>query len=223
MTVPKVARDVRFMPEYSCAGLIKSLEIKGIRDPDVLAAIGSVPRHRFIDSALFNSSCDDIPLPIGYQQTISQPFIVALMSEKLIAGSLERRTVLEIGTGCGYQTAILACLYGSVYSIERIKPLFNRARDTLTELRIANVELRHSDGYDGWKGRAVFDSILLTAAPEFLPQGLLMQLAPGGCLVAPVGKSTYQRLRVICDRNGVWHEEEGEMVRFVPLVRGISE
>jgi protein-L-isoaspartate(D-aspartate) O-methyltransferase len=166
---------------------------------------------------------EDIPLPIGYQQTISQPFIVALMSEKLIAGSAGRKTVLEVGTGCGYQTAILAYLYEWVYSIERVHPLFNRAENTLDSLRVNNVELRYGDGYDGWKGKSNFDSILLTAAPKCVPLPILAQLAPGGCLVAPVGKSKDQRLRIVSNRRGHLYDEKAEAVRFVPLLRGVSE
>jgi protein-L-isoaspartate(D-aspartate) O-methyltransferase len=190
---------------------------------EVLAAVERVPRHQFVDEALASRAYEDIPLPIGYQQTISQPFIVALMSEKLLSGSDGRKTVLEVGTGCGYQTAILAHLFDWVCSIERIQPLFERSKNTLTALQVNNVELRYGDGYDGWKGRSKFDSILLTAAPEGIPITILAQLAPGGCLVAPVGKVTDQRLRIVSNRGGRLYEEEAEAVRFVPLVRGISE
>ena len=145
------------------------------------------------------------------------------MSEKLISGSPSRKAVLEIGTGCGYQTAILAHLYEWVCSIERIQPLFERAKSTLATLRIDNVELRYGDGYGGWKGRSNFDSIVFAAAPERIPQTILAQLAPGGCLVAPVGKVSDQRLRIVSNRDGCFYEEEAEAVRFVPLVRGISE
>jgi protein-L-isoaspartate(D-aspartate) O-methyltransferase len=198
------------------------LKNKGIRNSDVLAAVKSVPRHRFVDEALASRAYEDIPLPIGHQQTISQPFIVALMTEKLIAGRADRKAVLEIGTGCGYQTAILAHLYEWVCSIERIQSLSERADSTLKALQINNVELRYGDGYDGWAGRSQFDSIILTAAPEYLPQRIIAQLASGGCLVAPVGKITNQRLRVVTNSRGLLSDEEGEAVRFVPLVRGIN-
>ena len=145
------------------------------------------------------------------------------MSEKLIAGSAGRNTVLEVGTGCGYQTAILAHLYEWVCSIERIQPLFERSENTLATLQVDNVELRYGDGYEGWKGRSNFDSILLTAAPERIPPTILAQLAPGGCLVAPVGKVTDQRLRIVSNKGGRLYEEESEAVRFVPLVRGVRE
>ena len=218
-----VARGVGFASRRTRSRLVRGLKERGIRNLDVLAAVESVPRHRFVDEALASRAYEDIPLPIGYQQTISQPFIVALMSEKLIAGSAGRKTVLEVGTGCGYQTAILAHLYEWVCSIERIQPLFERAESTLASLRVDNVELRYGDGYDGWKGRAAFDSILLTAAPECIPLAILAQLAAGGCLVAPVGKATDQRLRIVSNRRGRLYDEEAEAVRFVPLVRGISE
>ena len=196
---------------------------RGIHNLEVLAAVETVPRHRFVDEALASRAYEDIPLPIGYQQTISQPYIVALMSEKLIAGSVGRKWVLEIGTGCGYQTAVLAQLYEWVCTIERIQPLFERAERTLATLRVSNVELRYGDGYEGWKGRSNFDSILLAAAPEIIPPTILAQLAPGGCLVAPVGKATEQRLRIVSNRRGRLYDEEADPVRFVPLVRGISE
>ena len=218
-----VARGVGFASKRTRSRLVRGLKERGIHNLDVLAAVESVSRHRFVDEALASRAYEDIPLPIGYRQTISQPFIVALMSDKLIAGSAGRKTVLEVGTGCGYQTAILAHLYEWVYSIERIQPLFERAESTLATLRVDNVELRYGDGYDGWKGRGTFDSILLTAAPEHIPLTILTQLASGGCLVAPVGKATDQRLKIVSNRRGRLYDEEAEAVRFVPLVRGISE
>ena len=223
MKLPTLDRGVGFASERTRFRLVRGLKERGIRNLDVLAAIESIPRHRFVDEALASRAYEDIPLPIGYQQTISQPFIVALMSQKLIAGSADRNTVLEVGTGCGYQTAILAHLYEWVCSIERVQPLFERAENTLATLEIDNVELRYGDGYDGWKSRSKFDSILLTAAPECIPKTILAKLAPGGCLVAPVGKVTDQRLRIVNNRGGRLYEEEAEAVRFVPLVRGISE
>ena len=177
MKPPAVARGVGFASRRIRSQLVRSLRERGIRNLDVLAAVESVPRHQFVDEALASRAYEDIPLPIGYQQTISQPFIVALMSEKLITGSAGRKTVLEVGTGCGYQTAILAHLYERVCSIERIQPLFERSKNTLATLRVDNVELRYGDGYDGWKGRLNFDSILLTAAPECIPKTILAKLA----------------------------------------------
>jgi protein-L-isoaspartate(D-aspartate) O-methyltransferase len=223
MKPPTVVRGLGFVSRRTRARLVHGLKERGIHNLDVLAAVGRVPRHRFVDEALASRAYEDIPLPIGYQQTISQPFMVALMSEKLTASSVGRKTVLEVGTGCGYQTSILACLYEWVCSIERIQPLFERAKNTLATLQVDNVELRYGDGYDGWKGRSNFDSILLTAAPECIPLPILAQLAPGGCLVAPVGKVSDQRLRIVSNRGGRLFEEEAETVRFVPLVRGVSE
>ena len=218
-----VSRGVGFTSNRTRSRLVRALKERGIRNLDVLAAIENLPRHRFVDEALASRAYEDIPLPIGYQQTISQPFIVALMSEKLIAGSAGRKTVLEVGTGCGYQTAILAHLYEWVCTIERIKPLFHRAQNTLETLQVDNVELRYGDGYLGWKGRANFDSILLTAAPEFIPQAILSQLAPDGCLVGPVGNIADQKLRIVRNSRGHFDEEDAEAVRFVPFVRGISK
>ncbi len=223
MKLDTVARSLGFVSRRTRARLVHGLKKRGIRNLDVLAAVGSVPRHRFVDEALASRAYEDIPLPIGYQQTISQPFIVALMSEKLINGSSGRQTVLEVGTGCGYQTAILAHLYECVCSIERIHALFDRSKNTLAKLQIGNVELRYGDGYEGWKDTSSFDSILLTAAPERIPPTILAQLAPGGCLVAPVGKVTDQRLRIVSKKGGNLYEEEAEPVRFVPLVRGIRK
>jgi protein-L-isoaspartate(D-aspartate) O-methyltransferase len=223
MKPPTVASGLEFVSMRTRARLIHGLKERGIRNLEVLAAVGSVPRHRFVDEALASHAYKDIPLPIGYQQTISQPFIVALMSEKLLFGSGGRKTVLEVGTGCGYQTAILAQLYERVCSVERIQPLFERSKNTLATLQVHNVEQRYGDGYDGWKGKSNFDSILLTAAPQFIPLTILAQLASGGCLVAPVGEITDQRLRIVTNRGGRLYEEKAEAVRFVPLLRGLSE
>ena len=218
-----VTRRVGLSSAHNRSQLVQRLKKEGISDLSVLGAVKRIPRHRFIDETLTSRAYEDIPLPIGYKQTISQPFIVALMTQKLLAGSKRRKMVLEIGTGCGYQTAVLAHLYEWVCSIERIQPLFERAESTLATLRINNVELRYGDGYEGWNGQSNFDSILLTAAPESIPPTILMQLAPGGCLVAPVGKAADQRLRIVSNRSGCIYDEEAEAVRFVPLVRGVSE
>jgi protein-L-isoaspartate(D-aspartate) O-methyltransferase len=224
MKPPTIPRSVGFASRRTRSRFIRGLKEKGIRDPDVLSALECVPRHRFVDEALASRAYDDIPLPIGYQQTISQPFIVALMSEKLITGTTDRSMVLEIGTGCGYQTAILAHLYDRVCSIERIQPLFERATNTLATLQIDNVELQHGDGYEGWKSwdRLKFNSILLTAAPNHIPLAILRQLAIGGRLIAPVGESINQRLKIVNNRRGRFYEEDAEEVRFVPLVPGVK-
>jgi protein-L-isoaspartate(D-aspartate) O-methyltransferase len=158
-------------------------------------------------------------LPIGYQQTLSQPYIVARMTELLIADSAPSR-VLEIGSGSGYQSAVLAGLVGEVYGLERIKPLLMAARRRLRQLKLRNVHLRHGDGFEGWASQAPFDGILCAAAPEQLPKELLAQLAPGGRLVIPVGKER-QYLVVVEHGEDGFTERRVEPVRFVPMVRGL--
>jgi protein-L-isoaspartate(D-aspartate) O-methyltransferase len=173
--------------------LIQRLKEQGIADLRVLDRIRNVPRHLFMDEALASRAYEDTALPIGFGQTISQPFVVARMTEALLAHGPALK-VLEIGTGCGYQTAVLAPLVGEVYTIERIASLLGRARRTLRELRIRNVHYRHDDGNVGWSARAPFDGILLTAAPHAVPPSLFEQLAVGGRLIAPVGPEGRQEL-----------------------------
>lgn len=171
----------------------EQLARRGIRDARVLRATGKVPRHRFVDEALSGRAYGDYPLPIGERQTISQPYMVALMTEALELVGHER--VLEIGTGCGYQTAILAELCSKVYSVERIKALADRAIRTLDSLGYYNVLLRVGDGSLGWREEAPFDAILVTAAAPTIPDPLVEQLAPKGRLVIPVGDAYSQELR----------------------------
>jgi protein-L-isoaspartate(D-aspartate) O-methyltransferase len=166
--------------------LVQRLQEQGIADQRVLDRIRSVPRHLFMDEALASRAYEDTALPIGFGQTISQPFVVAKMTEALLAAG-ETLRVLEIGTGCGYQTAVLSPLVAEIYTLERIAPLLGRARRTLRELRIRNVNFRHDDGNIGWPARAPFDGILLTAAPHTVPPALFEQLKTGGRLIAPVG------------------------------------
>src|SRR5476649_1807575 len=173
--------------------LVQRLQDQGIKDQRVLGCIRNVPRHLFMDEALASRAYEDTALPIGFGQTISQPFVVARMTEALLAAG-EAPLVLEIGTGCGYQTAVLSPLVKEIYSIERIAPLLGRARRTLRELRIRNANFRHDDGSIGWAARAPFDGILLTAAPHAVPQALFDQLRVGGRLVAPVGSEGRQEL-----------------------------
>jgi protein-L-isoaspartate(D-aspartate) O-methyltransferase len=202
--------------------LVQRLSKRGISHPDVLAAMGSVPRHIFVDEALAHRAYEDSSLPIGSSQTISQPFTVALMTQTLCTRHRER--VLEVGTGSGYQTAVLAAqpLIERIYSIERLQGLVDRADERLRALKVRNVRLRHGDGYAGWREEGPFDGIIVTAAPRQVPPALLEQLAPGGRLVVPVGAGGAQVLEVY-DRT-----EEGitrtsiEQVRFVPLVKGVS-
>ncbi len=200
------------------ARLIQRLRESGIRDQKVLDAMAEVPRHIFLDEALSHRAYEDTALPIGYSQTLSQPYIVARMTEVLMRHQPE--TVLELGTGSGYQTAILARLVTTVYSVERIKPLQARARERLHALGLRNAQLRHADGGIGWPERAPFDGIMITAAPRELPEELLMQLSEGGVMVAPVGEDTQMLVQAV--RSGDDFDiTEIEPVRFVPLLSGV--
>jgi len=198
--------------------LIQRLREEGIRDERVLEAMRSVPRHLFIDEALSSRAYEDTALPIGHGQTISQPYIVALMTETLLAGGRPGK-VLEVGTGSGYQTAVLSSLVDEVYSVERIEPLMKQARRRLHELGCRNVHIRLSDGSWGWKEHAPYDAIIVTAAPPEVPKSLLEQLAPGGRLVIPVGGSTTQELRLIHHTDKGFTNEHLVMVNFVPLIK----
>ena len=200
--------------------LIQRLMDQGITRFEVLEAIRSVPRHLFVDEALAHRSYEDTALPIGYGQTLSQPYVVAKMSELALAQGRPKK-VLELGSGSGYQTAILASLVDEICAIERIKPLLERARKQLRALRVRNVRLRHGDGLDGWASEAPFDLILGAAAPERLPTQLLEQLAPGGRLILPVGGEQQQLMMVTVTPEG-YVEEVIEEVNFVPMVRGVS-
>jgi len=212
-------RGIGFTSQRTRDRLVARLRDAGVQHERVLSVMAETPRHLFIDEALAHRAYEDTALPIGHQQTISQPYIVARMTEELHAGrTLDR--VLEIGTGCGYQTAVLSAVAGQVYSIERIAPLLDRARTRLRELRLRNVFLRHGDGFLGWPEKGPFDGILVAAAPRGVPEALVEQLAPGGRLVIPVGDGEEQEL-VLMERG-----EEGverrvlERVRFVPLLGG---
>lgn len=189
----------------------------------VLRALAAVPRHRFVPPAQLAWAYADSPLPIGCGQTISQPFIVALMTELLALDA--RSVVLEVGTGSGYQTAMLASLARRVYSVERIPALAEAAERRLRELGIANVEIRIADGYRGWEEKAPFDAIIVTAAAAEVPPALVRQLKPGGRLAIPVGpQHRSQDLRVICkDESGASHSRSVLPVVFVPLVRDYED
>jgi protein-L-isoaspartate(D-aspartate) O-methyltransferase len=201
--------------------LVQRLREQGIVDAHVLDQIRNVPRHLFVDEALATRAYEDTALPIGQGQTISQPYIVARMTEALLQGPALRK-VLEVGTGCGYQTAVLAPLVKIVYSIERIAALFERARTRLRELDLHNVHLRYGDGFQGWPAHAPFDGVLLTAAPLAIPEALLEQLAPGGRLIAPVGPEGNQELLRITRRSDGLHSETLGLVSFVPLLKGLG-
>ncbi len=198
--------------------LIARLAEQGITDRAVLDVIRTTPRHLFLDEAMAHRAYEDVALPIGFQQTLSQPYIVARMTELLLAAG-PRERVLEIGTGSGYQTAILAPLVGEVYSVERIKPLQLKARQRLRKLKLRNVHMNHADGGLGWPERGPFDGILAAAAPEQIPDELLQQLAPGGRLVLPVGGKR-QCLQVVDHTEEGFRTEVIEEVNFVPLRPG---
>ena len=199
--------------------LLGRLMDQGITSMEVLDVMRSTPRHIFLDEALSHRAYEDVALPIGHNQTISQPYVVARMTEAIVkSGSLGR--VLEVGTGCGYQTAIISQLAGRVFTVERIKPLLDRAKKNLKTLGLRNIEFKHDDGSLGWEQRGPFDAIITTAAPQRVPEELLLQLNEGGRLVIPVGGDDSQELKLI-QRNGSEFEERVlDMVRFVPLLFG---
>lgn len=200
--------------------LVKRLQAGGISNADVLERIRNVPRHLFVDEALASRAYEDTALPIGHSQTISQPYVVARMTEALISAGPVKK-VLEVGTGCGYQTAVLAPLVGQIYGIERIAPLLHRARQTLFELGIKNVRLKHGDGWKGWPEEAPFDGILVAAAPETIPQDLIDQLAVGGRLIIPVGgRGGQELLQLTKGVGGTIDRESLGLVSFVPLLEG---
>jgi protein-L-isoaspartate(D-aspartate) O-methyltransferase len=192
---------------------------RGIQDPRVLAAMSRVPRHELVPEGVRGQAYEDRPLPIGNDQTISQPFVVAYMTEQLQLRGGER--VLEVGTGSGYQAAVLAEIAGEVYTIEIVEPLGVRARDDLQRLGYQNVHVRVGDGYRGWPELAPFDAIIVTAAPERVPRPLIDQLAMGGRLVLPVGGFDQELLRIERRADGI-HQEKLIDVRFVPM-RGEAE
>jgi protein-L-isoaspartate(D-aspartate) O-methyltransferase len=201
--------------------LVQRLQDQGIKDQRVLDRIRNVPRHLFMDEALATRAYEDTALPIGFGQTISQPYVVARMTEALLAAGPTPK-VLEIGTGCGYQTAVLAPLVEEIYTIERISSLLGKARRTLRELRVRNVHCRHEDGNAGWPARAPYNGILLTAAPQAVPPALFEQLVLGGRLIAPVGPEGRQELmRYTRGENGLRKECLGA-VSFVPLLSGLQ-
>jgi protein-L-isoaspartate(D-aspartate) O-methyltransferase len=199
--------------------LVQRLRDQGIANPAVLERIRNVPRHIFVDEALGSRAYEDTALPIGYGQTISQPYIVARMTEALLEGGPLAR-VLEIGTGCGYQSAVLAPLVTSLFSVERIAPLMERARERIKELGIRNVRFRFGDGSAGWKAQAPFDGILVAAAPLIVPQALFEQLKPGGRLIVPVGPEGAQELMRFTQREQKIEKQSLGAVAFVPLLGG---
>lgn len=201
--------------------LVQRLRDQGIRSLEVLDRIRNVPRHIFVDEALASRAYEDTALPIGFGQTISQPYIVARMTEALLEGGA-LQNVLEIGTGCGYQTAVLAGLVGRISTIERIEPLLKRARERLKDLGIKNVRFKHGDGTLGWATHAPYDGILVAAAPLRVPDALVEQLAVGGRLIMPVGPEGAQELIRFTKREQKLDRQSLGPVAFVPLLGGIG-
>jgi len=203
------------------ARMVQRLRDKGIRDERILGAMASVPRHLFVEEALASRAYEDTALPIGFGQTISQPFVVARMIEMLIQDATPA-TVLEVGTGCGYQAAVLARVFREVYSIERIKGLHERARANLFGLKLTNLRLAHGDGYAGLEKAAPFQAIIVAAAARAVPDALLRQLAAGGRMVLPLHSNNGDQQRlVLIERSGRgFIESELDPVRFVPMEAG---
>ncbi|MFY9975844.1 MAG: protein-L-isoaspartate(D-aspartate) O-methyltransferase [Chromatiaceae bacterium] len=201
--------------------LIQRLSEAGITHPEVLRVMRELPRHLFVDEALASHAYEDSALPIGHGQTISQPYTVARMTQALLECGLPL-TVLEVGTGCGYQTAVLASLVRRVYSIERIRDLQRQAQRRLSALRLRNVRYRHADGRLGWPEYAPYDGILVTAAPPAVPRALAEQLTPGGCMVLPLGEGERQTLVRVTRTEEGFAQEMLESVSFVPLLGGVS-
>jgi protein-L-isoaspartate(D-aspartate) O-methyltransferase len=199
--------------------LIARLREQGVRDEAVLEVMAETPRHLFIDEALSHKAYEDTALPIGFNQTISQPYIVAKMTELLLAQGARDR-VLEVGTGSGYQTAVLALLCQQVFSVERILPLQQRAAERLSLLQLNNVELYHTDGGMGLPMKGPFDAIMVTAAPETVPEELKQQLAIGGVMVIPVGGDEQRLMRIERRSQTGFDTQIVESVRFVPLLQG---
>ena len=198
--------------------LVGRLQEQGIRSPSVLARIRDVPRHIFVDEALASRAYEDTALPIGLGQTISQPFIVARMTEALLAaGGIE--TVLEIGTGCGYQTAVLSPLVKQIHTVEYLAPLLRKTRQRLASLNLYNIRFRQGDGWKGWSKYAPYDGIIVAAAPELVPTALLEQLAPGGRMILPLGPARDQRLLCITRNDNQFEQADLGAVSFVPLVK----
>jgi protein-L-isoaspartate(D-aspartate) O-methyltransferase len=198
--------------------LVQRLIDQGIRSDAVLHQIKNVPRHLFVDEALASRAYEDTALPIGLGQTISQPFIVARMTEALLAG-FEGESVLEIGTGCGYQTAILAPLVKRIHTVERIRELLIKTRQRLRELDIYNVQFRLGDGWEGWRKYGPYDGIIVTAAASSMPEKLLLQLAPGGRLIIPIGSKGEQDLTMVVNHPDRFEQVSLGSVSLVPLVK----
>ncbi|MBI4755412.1 MAG: protein-L-isoaspartate(D-aspartate) O-methyltransferase [Betaproteobacteria bacterium] len=201
--------------------MIERLREQGIRQESVLGALAAIPRHVFVDEALRSRAYEDTALPLGFQQTISQPFVVARMLEVAAKGRALGKT-LEVGAGCGYQAAVLSRLASEVYAVERIRKLLDKARANLRQLRLPNVRLKHGDGSLGLPEVAPFDTIVVSAAAAVVPQALRQQLAPGGRLIMPVGMQEQRLMLVERSVAGPFFETWLDAVRFVPLIAGVE-
>jgi len=206
-------------PSSAQQRLVEALRQQGVSNERVLAAVGKVPRHLFVDDALKNRAYENNALPIGHAQTISQPLVVAMMTQALLTGRRPQR-VLEVGTGSGYQTAVLAELVTTVFTVERIKPLSETARRRLASMNYRNIHFGYADGINGWLPYAPYDGILVTAGAATVPDALIQQLSPSGRLIIPVGPQGAQSLRVIDRRGAGFREQDMGMVSFVPLLAG---
>ena len=217
----RLTRGAGLTSERSRQRLVRQLRRRGIANERVLNAIGEIPRHLFVDPSIEHRAYEDHALPIGHRQTISQPYIVALMTQALLAVPNVSR-VLEIGTGCGYQTSVLAKLVDFVYSVERIEPLVFEAMTRMREIGIRNTRVKFGDGNDGWDAFAPFDAVMVTAAAPIVPEQLKSQLRDGGRMVIPVGGASSQELITMDLNDGVWTRRHLEQVVFVPLLAETS-
>ena len=217
---PVLHQDEWAKPSTARMGMLKRLREQGVTEPRVLEAMQKIPRERFIDEALWSRAYEDNALPIGFEQTISQPYVVAKMIATLLPASGKLAKVLEVGTGCGYQAAVLSQVAEEVYSIERIRGLYDKARNNLRQLRLPNVRLAFGDGYLGLPDAAPFDAIIVAAAAPSIPPALVAQLKRGGKLIIPVGTNS-QQLKLVEKRVAGVIESQLEMVRFVPMLNGM--
>jgi len=217
----QILRGIGMTSQRTRDRLVKRLANEGIANKAVLDVIRNTPRHIFVDEALASRSYEDTALPIGHGQTISQPYIVARMTEAVLEKDTPKK-VLEVGTGSGYQTAVIAQLVDKVFSVERIKPLLFAARRRFQELNLRNIRVNYSDGSWGWPEYAPYDAIIVTAAPVEIPQTLLDQLDVGGRLVAPIGPKGNQKLVLITRTESEFQREILNQVSFVPLLGGVE-
>lgn len=219
--VKRVQENIGLNSERLRAAMVERLHAQGIDNERVLSAMQRVPRHAFVDEALASRAYDDAALPIGHGQTISQPWVVARMLAAVCEFGLPNR-VLEVGTGCGYQAAVMSYVFAQVYSVERIRALYDMAKEHLRDLRLTKVRLTYGDGMAGLPSAAPFDAIVVAAAGLRIPQALMLQLSIGGTLIAPEGASAQKLIRIQRTGDSSWSRQELEEVRFVPLKSGLQ-